>query len=64
MRTKNQNFQNAHLELILNLHTIFQLSSSIWKGALRGTNSKDEKTCPKKQTFGVGGSKGPENLKP
>ena len=48
---KSWTSQKAHLGLLLNIHNKFQLPSSIWRGVLRGTNSRNdgnEKTRPKK----------------
>ena len=38
MTLKCRNQQKAHLGHILNLHTEFKLSNSIWSGAMRETN--------------------------
>ena len=37
MRLKNRDPQKAHLEHLLNIHTQFQLHSSIWRGDKEGT---------------------------
>ena len=39
----------AHLWLKINLHSKFQLPSSIWRRVMRGTNTKDEKNRWKKK---------------
>ena len=53
------------LELLFNLHTKFQLSSSIWTDVMRGTNPKNEKTRPKNYNFrAVSGCNEAETLKP
>ena len=42
-RLKSWDFQKAHLGFLLNLHTTFQLLSSIWRGTMWGTNWKMRK---------------------
>ena len=54
MRLRSQDPQKAHLELLLNTHTKFQLLYSIWRVVMRGTNSKNdgvEKTRPKSHFY-------------
>ena len=51
MGLKSQDRQKAHLGPLLNIHTQFHFPSSIWKGVMCRTNSKNEKTRPKNYTF-------------
>ena len=48
---KSRDTKRAHLALILNLHTTFQFPSSISRGDIRKTNSKNKKFPPPKTTF-------------
>ena len=44
--------------LLLNMHNKFQLSSLIWRGDMRGTNSRNDrnvKTRPKTTSLGLKG---------
>ena len=51
---KSWELQKAHLGLLHNIRTKFQLPSSIWRGVMRGINSRNdgnEKTRPKNHFF-------------
>ena len=48
---KSQNPKKAHLRLLLNVHTKFQLPTSIRRGVMRGTNLEKEKKNIKKILF-------------
>ena len=43
MRLKCWEPQKVHLRFLLKLYTSFQLPNSIYRGVIRGTNSKNEK---------------------
>ena len=45
------NPQNLHLKLLLNLHTKFQVPSSIWREVMRGTKSEIKGKNDQKTTF-------------
>ena len=52
MRMKSPVNQKVYLEPPLNIHTKFQLSSSIWKEHMRGRNKNNIKPV-QKVTFGA-----------
>ena len=65
MRLKNQDapFQKAHLGSLLNVHTKFQLPSSIWRVVMREKNSKNNKNHQKISFLVLwGGVKGLKSL--
>ena len=54
MGLKSRDAQKAYLGSLLNAHTKFQLPSSIWRGVMLGTNSRNdrnEKPRPKNLIF-------------
>ena len=53
MGLKSRDPQKVHLGHLLNVHTCFQLPSSIWRAVIRGTNSKNKKKRPKNHFLGA-----------
>ena len=51
MRLKSRNSQKTHLRHLRNVHAKFQLFSSIWRGVMQGTNSKNKKNRLKNYIF-------------
>ena len=50
---KSENSQKAHLRHLLNPHSKFQPSTSIWRGVGREINSKNKKTAQKTTFLGL-----------
>ena len=48
---KNRNPQKAHLGVLHNVHTEFQIPGLIWKGIVQGTKSKNEKKRSTNHSF-------------
>ena len=61
---KSRDFQKAHLGSLLNVHTLCQIPSSIWREIMRGTISKHEKKRPKNHMWLCRGEMRDENEDP